>query len=58
MRPKTSTDVAYSDGVKAALPRDPEDARRRDPALSVAGSLAVLPDSPAALQQGIDTTPP
>ncbi len=43
---------------KAALSRDPEDARRRDQALAVAGSLAVLPDGPAALQRGIDTTPP
>jgi len=36
---------------KAALSRDPDDARRRDQALATAASLAELPDDPAALQR-------
>jgi hypothetical protein len=43
---------------QAQRSRDPEDARRRDQALATAGSLAVLPDDPAALRRRVDTTPP
>jgi hypothetical protein len=43
---------------QAERSRDPEDARRRDQALATAGSLAVLPDDAAALQQRVATTRP
>jgi hypothetical protein len=41
---------------KAEMSHDPEDARRRDQALAVAGSLAVLPDGPIALPHGSSLT--
>lgn len=37
---------------KADMSHDPEDARRRDQALGLAASLAVLPEDPMALPQG------
>lgn len=41
---------------QAERSRDPADARRRDQALAVASSLAVLADGPAGLGQRVDTT--
>ena len=41
---------------KAERSHEPEDARRRDQALAVAASLAVLPDRPGALPRGYGET--